>query len=146
MKLKRIRNIAIATALAAVSVIPAVGANASSAAAVSLVQTDIAYKVDGAHIALAPCQATAQANPGSPNQTVYVAGEATATGAVAVRIFCGVVQNGVVKGGVQNALPGSAAATAGTVSVPIAPYTVCADVYALFPDGRDVFDYNCPAH
>jgi hypothetical protein len=143
MKLTKIRNIAIATALAAVAVVPAVGAHASSAASVSLVQTDIAQDGDAAHLAIAPCTAVGVTTGAS--LTVAVEGTATATGAVATRIRCGVVQNGRVVASFQNALPGSVAATAGRATISVAAYTVCADVYALFPDGSESRNNRCPA-
>jgi hypothetical protein len=146
MKLMKARNMFLVMALSAVAVVPFTPVGAAETAMAAPVQTDIAYKIDGTRIAINPCQGTGQSNPGSSTQTVVLAGEGTAAGAVAVRAFCGVVQNGRVVGGVQTALPGSVAVTAGTVPVPLAPYTICADIYALFVDGGEVYDYNCPAH
>ncbi|HEV2757490.1 MAG TPA: hypothetical protein VG318_17135 [Actinomycetota bacterium] len=143
MKLKRIRNIALATALAAVAVIPAVGANASSAASVSMVQTDIAQDGDAAHLAIATCNG-AGATTGS-SLAVAVEGQTTAPGAVAVRVKCGIVMGGRVVRSFQNALPGSVAGTAGVAqNLPVAPFTVCADVYALFSDGAESRNNRCP--
>jgi hypothetical protein len=146
MKLKRIRNIAIATALAALAVVPAVGANASSSSAsLQLVQTDIAQDGDSSHLTIAPCSAVGATTSGS-TMTVAVEGTATGIGAVATRIGCGIVQGGRRVYYVQNALPGPVAATAGSTTIALAPYTVCADVYALFPDGTEVRYNRCPAY
>lgn len=142
MKLKRIRNIAIATALAAVAVMPAVGASVPPAASLQLMQTDIAQDSDGANVAIAPCHAVGTTTGSS--LTVVVEGNATTTGAVATRIRCGVVQNGRVVASFQNALPGPAAATGGTASIAVAPYTVCADVFALFVNGGEIHYNRCP--
>lgn len=106
-------------------------------------QSDTAYASDGVHSAVNVCVATA-VDSGSA-RTVWVQGHASATGAVATMASCGIVQNGRVVARWQAALPGPLVATGGTATIPGgSSFSVCANVYARFPDGAEVYDYNCP--
>lgn len=143
MKLPNKKWAALLGAIAACSlVLPATSASAE-APIISPVSADVAIATDGAtHVAIAPC--TAVGTTTGSRLTVALAGTATATGAVAVRIRCGIVQDNAVVFESTNALPGSAAATAKNGSIDLAPYHTCADVYALFVDGAEASRNNCP--
>src|ERR687895_2681445 len=125
MRFSKTRSILVAAAAIAVAILPFTPAHAASA--------DVAYKVDGAHVVINPCNA-AGATTGARIQGEF-SGAGKASGAVAVRVGCGIVQGGRVVAYTQTALPGTAAATASTFNIPVASYTVCADIYALFLDG-----------
>ena len=133
-------------ALVAVLAIAALTAPAAHAAEPVGVQRDVAYATDGTHDAAAICVAVSESTPGSTTQTVVTTGAAVAPGTLAAAYGCAIVQNGRVVGGVQTALPGSVAATGGTVTVPGAPWSVCAWVHATFLDGTELRRDNCPAH
>ncbi|HEX2195571.1 MAG TPA: hypothetical protein VHJ76_01490 [Actinomycetota bacterium] len=134
MSFKKTRNILVAAVAAATAIVPFTPAHAASA--------DVAYKIDGAHVAINPCNAVGVTS-GSRIQG-ELSGVAKASGAVATRAGCGIVQNGEVVAYTQTALPGTVAATASTFNIPVDDYYVCADVYALFVDGTVVQDDNCP--
>ena len=138
MRLTR-RTTALAAGLAVIAMLP----GAAHAAPVEQ-QSDNAHASDGVHSALNVCIAVAVDN--GTTRTVWVQGNASATGAVATRVSCAIVQNGRVVARWQAALPGSLAATAGTATIPGggSSFSVCADVHAWFPDGAEVHDYNCP--
>lgn len=126
----------IAPLIAGLLLLPASPASATG------VQADIVDADSGSFVALGNC-AAAGATTGS-SMTVAITGTANAPGAVAVRIRCGVVQNGSVVASSTTALPGSFAATARTTAIGVAPYTVCAEIYALFIDGSEASRSNCP--
>lgn len=76
--------------------------------------------------------------------THVIVGSVTATGAVAIALRCGVVQNGVVVASFYTSMPGGVAAGAWTTRLGPGPYTACADVHAMFLDGTTSSMYRCP--
>lgn len=134
MKFSKTRSILVAAVAAATALVPFTPAHAA--------QADVAYEIDGAHVAINPCNAVGTTT-GARIQG-EISGVAKASGAVAVRAGCGIVQGGRVVAYTQTALPGTVAATADTFNIAVASYTVCADVYALFLDGSEVEQNNCP--
>lgn len=73
-------------------------------------------------------------------------GEAIATGpvpAVGTRISCTLKQMGDDVAGSSTALPGPAAATAGTAPIPFKSTRICAAGFALFLDGTTAKFDNC---
>jgi hypothetical protein len=107
-------------------------------------QADVVYGQQGSWVAANACVAEHVLNAGTTTMTVALASTSAAPGAIATRVGCGIVQGGRVVALFQSALPGPVAATAGTRSIPIAPYSVCAFVYALFPTGEEIDEDHCP--
>ena len=106
------------------------------------VDYDTATATYGTHVASNTCVAIATDE--GTRYRIVVEGTAVASGAVATRARCGIVQEGRVVASVSSALPGSSSAPSGIVYVPRKPWSVCAGVYALDPDGTEVFADNCP--
>ncbi|MDQ3915314.1 MAG: hypothetical protein M3323_08305 [Actinomycetota bacterium] len=142
MKLSKTRSILVSAAAAAVAIVPFAPAQAAGAPIVSPVQADVAYGIDGAHVAIGTCEGVGTTTGRSLKVTWT--GTAKATGAIAVGIMCGVVQDGYVVASSSHALPGSAGATAGSDDVAVKEYSMCANVFAVFTDGRIVEQNNCP--
>lgn len=135
-KLRR-RLAAIALVAAAVPMAPA-----SAVTLADPVDYDTATAANGAHVASNTCAAVA-IDQGTSYQ-ITVAGTAVASGAAALRARCAIVQEGRVVASFSSALPGSSAVIGGIAHVSRKPWSVCADVYALYPDGFSASAGNCP--
>ena len=93
--------------------------------------------------ALAPCQARDLVKLEEWSHTVGITGVYTATGAIDVRLTCGIVQNGVTVRRVTDSVPGPVAALAATVSVQGQFYSVCHEIVVTYIDHTTYTD-TCP--
>ena len=88
----------------------------------------------------APCSGSAAFADGALQ--VVLAAHAAVPGAAAIRLECGLVQEGVVVATVTAV--GAVAADTTVVQTDLAPYSVCADIYVLYVDGSEAYDDGCP--
>lgn len=63
--------------------------------------------------------------------------------AAGIRVTCRIVQNGVAVGSVT-AVGGPVATNAAVVRVRPTAFSVCADLYVMYLDGSEAYDYRCP--
>jgi hypothetical protein len=138
------RKTSFLAAVAAGLMLMALPAHAGEQVLTSPVSSDVVVATSPSFwVAIGDCTATGVTSGGG--LTVAIEGTGKATGAIATRIRCGVVQDGAVVAESVNALPGSAAATAKSDNIALAPYYVCSDVFALFVDGSTAERNNCPS-
>ncbi|HEV2755114.1 MAG TPA: hypothetical protein VG318_04980 [Actinomycetota bacterium] len=139
MKLFDLRR-GIAVALAA-GVLAAPVTPASAVTFANPADYDTAVAASGANVATTTCAAVATDE--GTRYRIAVTGTAAASGAVATRASCSIVQEGRVVARLTSALPGSSAVIAGVVYVARKPWSVCAGIYALYPDGTAASAENC---
>lgn len=117
------------------------GALSSSAVATPPphVSTTLVHADEGAS-GTVPCSATAAYADGLQ---VVLAAHAVVPSAAAIRIECGLVQEGTVVASVT-AIGAPIAANATTARTFLDPYYVCANTYVMYVDGSEVYDRGCP--
>ncbi|HEV2755116.1 MAG TPA: hypothetical protein VG318_04990 [Actinomycetota bacterium] len=96
----------------------------------------------GAQVSVQPC--TLVPRDGSAGTHLLV-GQATALGAVAATIRCGIVENGRMVASFYASMPGSVVVGAWIVQLPPGTYTTCSDTHAYFADGSFASVNRCPA-